>query len=97
MKQARQGLLEKTAMRLYCQKDERVHHMFSRVVMDSILCVGYVNKACYFHRILETGLRELLMAQAMLRPRAFEMDLYVNAHMFLEACMRMKLVLVMGN
>lgn len=45
MQQVRQMPQAATGMALYCQKDERVDHMFHRVFEDNRLSVEYMNVA----------------------------------------------------
>lgn len=40
-------------MALYCQKDERLDHMFAGVFLDNKLSVGYVNRERYTQTVLE--------------------------------------------
>lgn len=40
-------------MKLYCQKDEGVHHMLHRVFVNNKLCVGHVNRASCVQKSLD--------------------------------------------
>lgn len=66
--------------------------MLCGVFMDSKLFIGYVSGAIYIQKILEIRHRRSLVAQAMSSRRAFDMQLYFRAVMFLLEFMGTKLL-----
>lgn len=90
--QVSEVLLAGTAVTLYYQQDEGLHHTLCREFMDCNLSTRYMNGAGYILKILKTRPRTSFMAQAMSHPRAFEMQLYFHALIFLEECRWTKLV-----
>lgn len=66
------------ATALYCQNDERVYYMLSRVVVHDNVSIGCMNKASNIQTVLPTQPRKYPTAQGMSRPSAFEMHLHTS-------------------
>lgn len=78
-------------------EDERVPYMFCRVFVDTKLVSRYLNGLATSRRYWIHRPRISLVAQAMLRPRAFEMHLYSHALTLLEYCLLTKLMSTVHN
>lgn len=83
----RQGLRAGTSRALCCLKDERVLHIFGRVLEDSNWSMVFVSKASYVQKILEARVCKSPMVLEMSRPSSFKLELYYHSLLFLEECM----------
>lgn len=84
MEQVCRALRASVASELYLQSDEQMHHMFRWVFADSKISIGYVEGASYIQKILQTLNRKFLVAHAMLRSSAFQLQPYFQAFIILE-------------
>lgn len=71
-------------MALYCQKDEHLYHMFYRIIEDSNVSIGYLNRSSSILKLLDTQSSKHLLAQAISRPGASEMQFFFHATVFVE-------------
>lgn len=72
--------------------------MVDLVLVDDILSVKFFNKASSIPKILESPASEKrALGQAISRSSPFEVQLSLHVFIFLEDCMRTKLVLTLCN
>lgn len=86
------GLCVEASMAPYWQKDEQVYDMFRRVFLDWNVSIPYMSGTSYIHKLMETRFSKCPVAQAMSLKSTLEMQLYLDAFMFIEEWVQTKLV-----
>lgn len=72
----------------YTLKNDRMYHMFRRLLADCKLSTGYLKEAGYIQKMLGTQPNNPGMPQVMSARKEFDIELYFHAAMNLHEPMR---------